>query len=88
MKTWISRRVSYVVGILREVGVIILKGCPQVLSLLNVGSKAGTEPIFGVREGDSAISCVRRLWPLSYCFITKDFCLKFFKWPNCLFWVK
>ena len=35
-KTWISRRVSYFVGILSGVGDIFLPGCPQVFSLLNV----------------------------------------------------
>ena len=36
LKSWISRRVSYFVGILSEVGDIFLLGCPQVFSLLNV----------------------------------------------------
>ena len=39
LKTWISRRVSYFVGILCGVGNIFLPGCPQVLFLLNVRSK-------------------------------------------------
>ena len=36
LKSWITRRVSYFVGILSEVGDIFLLGCPQVFSLLNV----------------------------------------------------
>ena len=36
LKTWISRRVFYFVGILSRVGYIFLPGCPQVFSLLKV----------------------------------------------------
>ena len=44
LKTWISKRVFYFVGILCRVGDIFLSACPQVLSLLNVGSKGISEP--------------------------------------------
>ena len=38
-KTWISGRVSYFIGILCGVENIFLLGCPQILSLLNLGSR-------------------------------------------------
>ena len=37
MKTWISRKVSYFVGILSEVEDIFSPDYPQVFSLLNIG---------------------------------------------------
>ena len=40
MNTWISKTVSYFVGILCKVGNIFLPNYPQVLSLLNIGSKS------------------------------------------------
>ena len=43
-KTWISRRVSYFVGILSGVRNIFLLNCPQVLSLLNVGFRGIFKP--------------------------------------------
>ena len=36
LKTWISRRVSYFVGILSGVGDIFLPVCPKVFFLLNI----------------------------------------------------
>ena len=36
LKTWISMRVSYFVGILSEVGDIFLLSCLQVIFLLNL----------------------------------------------------
>ena len=36
LKTWISKRVSYFVGILSGAEDILLQSCPQVFSLLNV----------------------------------------------------
>jgi len=36
LKTWISRRVFYFVGILSGVGDIFLSDCPQIFSLLNL----------------------------------------------------
>ena len=44
LKTWISRRVSYFVGILHGVGDIFLPSCSQILSLLNIGSSGISEP--------------------------------------------
>ena len=44
LKTWISRRVSYFVGILSGVRNIFLLNCPQVLSLLNVGFRGIFKP--------------------------------------------
>ena len=34
LKVWISRRLSYFVSILSEVGDIFLPGCPQVFFLI------------------------------------------------------
>ena len=36
LKTWISRKVSYFVGILSRVRNIFLLGCPQIFFLLNI----------------------------------------------------
>ena len=44
LKTWISRRVSYFVGILSRVRNIFLLNYPQVLSLLNVGFRGIFKP--------------------------------------------
>jgi len=44
LKTWISRKIFYFVGILHGVGDIFLPDCPKVLFLLNVGSKDIFEP--------------------------------------------
>ena len=44
LKIWISRRVSYFVGILSGVGNIFLLSYPQVLSLLSVKFKGISEP--------------------------------------------
>ena len=44
MKTWISRRVSYFVGILNEVGDIFLPDSPQVLSWSNIVFRGIFEP--------------------------------------------
>ena len=44
MKTWISRRVSYFVGILNRVGDIFLLDSPQVLSKSNVMFRGIFEP--------------------------------------------
>ena len=43
LKKWNSTRVSYFVSILHGVGNIFLPKCPQVLSLLNVGSSGISE---------------------------------------------
>lgn len=50
--------------------------------------KAGTELRLGVRRATLllAVCSGSSLWV--YCFTTTDFCLKFLKWPNCLFRVK
>ena len=39
LKTWISRRVSYFIGILSGVGDIFLLGCPQVFFFFPVKHK-------------------------------------------------
>ena len=44
LKTWISGRVFYFVGILNGVGNIFLPCCPQAFSLLNVRFKSIFEP--------------------------------------------
>ena len=46
LKTWISRRLSYFLGILRGVENIFLLGlpsCPQILFLLNIGFRGISE---------------------------------------------
>ena len=44
LKLWISRRVSYFVGILSEIRYIFLSGCPQVLFLLNIEPRDISKP--------------------------------------------
>ena len=44
LKTWISRKVFYFVGILSIVRDIFLPGCSKVLLLLNVGFRGIFEP--------------------------------------------
>ena len=44
LKTWISRRVFYFVGILNKVADIFLPGYPQVFSLLNLRFRGIFEP--------------------------------------------
>ena len=44
LKTWISRGMSYFVGILSGVGDIFVLGCPLVFSLWNVGSRGISKP--------------------------------------------
>ena len=57
LKTWISRRVSYFVGILHGVGDIFLPSCSQILSLLNIGSSGISEPHKNsIEKGES--SCI------------------------------
>jgi len=44
LKTWISRRVPYFIGVLHGIENIFLPNCPQILSLLNIGSSGISEP--------------------------------------------
>ena len=44
LKTWISKRMSYFVGILRGIGDIFLPYCPQILFLLEVSFMGIFEP--------------------------------------------
>ena len=55
LKTWINRRGFYFVGILNGVGDMFLLGCPQVLFLLNVGSRNISEPNKSlIQKGESS----------------------------------
>ena len=59
LKTWISRRVSYFVGILSGTGDIFLPDCPQVFSLLSLRfrsiSKSYKSP---VQSGDPLLNSI------------------------------
>ena len=59
LKTWISRRVSYFVGILSGTRDIFLPGCPQVFSLLNLRFRSISKSYKSlVQSGDPLLNSI------------------------------
>ena len=64
MKTWISKRVFYFVGIFNRVGDIFLPGCPQVLFLLNIRFRSIFEPHKSLVKKDPLIDSIDTYTPI------------------------